>query len=397
MKINIATILPVIALVRAPWPPAIELDGPDPHIESWSPGDSITVFAGEYKIDSMALAKAVHFDVYHLGLVFRNERLHEWLSVEFFMADAEGVASMFAPTSVDEALWELPIWEQIGLYMTGSALKYFSWENQAVVSIKHWGRRKPKSYTELTLIGETHADELHAVLDWIHSEYTANGLSYDVWGLYQDNVRIRRSRICYDFVEDVIGRMRIRLAEPETIVFREGVVMNVVFLRDMDVENNPRHARDYLRYMRVLSQHSAQIAAHLVYTRMVVAKFALLGLPYIMGLERVVEVGFENFGAENYCRRRMVLKNLERDTSQVPRVDVFTDPDPVECLFPTQSLEEIQKFITFTWTDWMVLGEFWLDNFLVGRDGDDGIAAWWYSLVVGAVVAVGVVGRTKCR
>ena len=135
--------------------------------------------------------------------------------------------------------------------------------------------------------------------------------------------------------------------------------MRIRGMKKLNMNNSfsAKSQRDYFRYLRIIRNHLDEISLHLIYTRIVLTKFSMLGVPFILKLDKgeFYQIDFFPDGG-NYCRR--ILNNSNQ----------IGDNEIIKCMFPSQTIGELEKYVSFFWEDYAIVFEMWLDRIFFSNE-----------------------------
>ena len=202
-------------------------------------GSKIFVYIGRNKINSIpaSIDGSKFFDLFHISLVFYKS--DEWISLELFMSDPLDIPGMFAPRQNDDGGGE-------------------QWTNRASIKLEWLGRldRRPNEFEQLISIGETNGSQFGKVLKFIVEKIQKNNFSiiYDVFTIVDEDTNkiIRPARSCFEFIQDILSVMHIKLSEPIVTYSRDTVFVrakNVVVHQQPYSEEIVNTYKDFLTHL----------------------------------------------------------------------------------------------------------------------------------------------------
>jgi hypothetical protein len=249
-------------------------------------------------------------------------------------------------------------------------------------------------FQDMRHIGTTTAGELKRVRTWVIEEYAAQNethpFTFDMWQIYNasTNERIRKSRMCHDFLEDVLGRLQfsdtsdVMAVDSKVSVFRDSLNLNITQWTNVDMSNN-KIRRDYQRFLRFFQNHIYEATRDMSFSRVTVTKIITLGLPFILFLDgnKYVKLSPSMHGVFNYCRMPM---DFVKDQPYVP---AKLDDERKQCFLPHYNYFEFKENIRFTFADYLIWAEQKLDDAIFGVDGN-GVDLWTHLALVTETLVV---------
>lgn len=355
----------------------------DNNLESWHEEDFIEVYLAEYHLEHAGLNSWVGFSTAHMAVMFQNPRNRKWFVMDSYAQSAETVANLVMPSiPPDSPFNTMSLWERLVVYLQGGIVEFLKWDNAGYVRTHE---EKSDEFEDLRHIGTVLGRDVIALRQWAIREYARQNLThpftFDMWQIFNGstNERIRKSRMCHDFVEEILGRIKFVKNEDPTYsmyaeehagpisINRDGLNLNVTHWEELDM-TNAKIRRDYQRFLRFFRNHIYQATSDLFISRMTVTKLIALGIPTILFLDgnKWMRLTLSKYGAFNYCRMPM---DFERGKSYLPSK---LNDTRHECFMPPYNYHDFQDRMRFTLSDLLLAAEQKLDDALFGVDGRGG-------------------------
>ena len=369
---------------------SVELE--DNNLEKWQDKDVVEVYLAEYQLQHMALSSWLGFSTSHMGVMFQNPLRRKWYVMDSFAKSAETIANIVMPSIPPYSpLHDMSFWQRTLAYLNGDIVDYLSWDNLGYVRMRE---ERTDEFQDMRHIGTTTAGELKRVRTWVIEEYAAQNethpFTFDMWQIYNasTNERIRKSRMCHDFLEDVLGRLQfsdtsdVMAVDSKVSVFRDSLNLNITQWTNVDMSNN-KIRRDYQRFLRFFQNHIYEATRDMSFSRVTVTKIITLGLPFILFLDgnKYVKLSPSMHGVFNYCRMPM---DFVKDQPYVP---AKLDDERKQCFLPHYNYFEFKENIRFTFADYLIWAEQKLDDAIFGVDGN-GVDLWTHLALVTETLVV---------
>ena len=381
---------------------ALELE--DNNLESWTDSDFVEVYLAEYVIQRMALSSWLRFSTSHMAVVFQNPRKRKWFLVDSFAKSAETIANIVMPSIAPDSPFNfMSFTERMLAYWRGDIVDYLTWDNAAYVRTHE---DKSDEFQDMKHVGTIRGEDVKNLREWIVEDYAVQNethpFTFDMWQIYNasTNERIRKSRMCHDFIEEVLGRLNfIENTDPvygqysadleeKISVFRDSLNLNITEWHEVDI-TNPKIRRDYQRFLRFFRNHIYEATRDMSFLRVTVTKVITLGIPFIVFLDgnKYVKLTPSLYGVFNYCRMPM---DFERGKPYVP---AKLDDERQECFLPPYNYNEFQESVRFTFSDYLIAIEQKLDDAVFGTDGQGGDAFHYLVLTIETSVVLFAITR----
>jgi hypothetical protein len=288
-------------------------------------------------------------------------------------------------------------WERTLAYINGDIVDYLSWDNLGYVRMRE---ERTDEFQDMRHIGTTTGAELKRIREWVINEYAVQNethpFTFDMWQIYNasTNMRIRKSRKCHDFLEDVLGQLKfsdttnVMTVDRKVSVYRDSLNLNITRWEDVDMTNK-KIRRDFQRFLRFFQNHIYEATRDLSYSRVTVTKVITLGMPFILYLDgnKYVKLSPSMHGVFNYCRMPMDFVKDE------PYVPARLDDERKQCFMPVYNYYEFKESIRFTFADYLIWAEQKLDDALFGVDGK-GVDVWTHLALITETLVI-VIAFTK--
>lgn len=355
----------------------------DNNLEAWADDDYVEVYLAEYTLQHVALSTWLGFSTSHMAVMFQNPRKRKWFLLDSFAKSAETIANLIMPSvAPNSPINTMPFFDRIAAYLRGELVDYLTWDNAGYVRTHE---DKSDEFQDMKHVGTITGKELKNLREWAITEYAAQNethpFTFDMWQLYNasTNMRIRKSRMCHDFVEEILGRLKfVKNLDPvygiytenhagSISVFRDSLNLNITKWETVDMSNR-KVRRDLQRVLRFFRNHIYEATRDISFSRTTVTKVITLGLPLALFLDgnRYVKVTLSTVGAFNYCRMPMDFKLGE------PYVPAKLDDDRQQCFLPTYDYHDFKDSIRFTFSDYLIAFEQKIDDIIFGVDGNGG-------------------------
>jgi hypothetical protein len=347
----------------------------DDNLERWQPDDRVEVYLAEYTLQHVSLSAWLGFSTAHMAVVFQNPRIRKWYVMDSFARSAETIANIIMPSiSPDSPYNQMSLWARIVSYLRGDLVRYLTWDNLGYVRLRE--DKTDDEFRDMQHIGATTASEVKRIRSWVTDVYTGQGavtpFTFDMWQIYNATTseRIRRSRMCHDFVEEVLGMIQFKDQDeiPTIDIFRDSLNLNVTTWQIVDIEN-AKITRDYQRFLRFFRNHVYESTRDLKHSVITITKFIALGLPFMLFLDgnTYVKVGLAEYGVLNYCRMPMHFDKGE------PYIPAKLDDESQQCFLPSYVMSEVLGRVRFTLADYAIWFEQHIDDAIFGVDGNVGV------------------------
>lgn len=359
----------------------------DNNLERWKDSDRVEVYLGEYAMQHVGLGAWLGFSTTHMAVVFQNSRNNKWFVMDSFARSAETISNIVMPSIPPNSPWNrMNWWEKLVTYFRGGVVDFLVWDNAGFVRLRE---DKTDEFHNLEHLGAIYGNQLKSIRSWVLDEYTKqtedNPFTFDMWQVYNasNNVRIRKSRMCHDFVEDVLGRITfidssaedshdileasLHGASPVVSAYRDSLNLNITSWELVDISNQ-KIRRDYQRFLRFFRNHIYEATRDMGYSRVTVTKLVTLGLPLINPLDgnKYYRLSLAEHGAFNYCRMPMDFVKGQ------PYVPAKLDDPRKTCAFPHYVYDEFKNVVKFTLSDYLIWLEQKIDDALFGKNGQGG-------------------------
>ena len=333
----------------------------DNNLEKWMNTDWIEVYLGEYKLQDLAVRNGIKFQVHHMGVLFQNVRNRKWYEMDFYAKSADTIANVMMP-SIRPSFGEMTWWEKLVAYWNGDFVNHLVWDNLGYVRVRE---EKTGEFHELMHVGSTRGQEVLNLRQWLVDTYAINTadapLIFDMWSLYNatNNVRVRSSHNCHDFVEQVLARIKFEETNGMVSFYRDSLSLNVTSMVKLDMSQT-KNRRDYQRFLRFLSNHVYESTKDIAHSAVTVTKFIQLGIPFIIFLDGkdFYQVNLSKVFGLNYCRLPM---DFEKDSLYV---SARLNDTRISCHLPILDADTHYESVTLTLADLLIFAEFKLDNLL---------------------------------
>jgi hypothetical protein len=314
------------------------LEGFPVHFNQWvvnnpwtDEGSRVFVYLGTNKINSIPSSAdgKQFFDFYHSSLVFyRND---EWFCLELYMNNAFDIPAMFSPTDS------------------------MTWSNEAFIRMHFIGHRnsRPTEFENLISIGETNGKEFAKILMFVfdYIRKMESPLRYDVFTLInEDNEIIRSARSCFEFIEKILGIMEMKLSEPIVSYTRDTVFVRIMHAKMHALPYPDEVVEKYNNFLSQLNPDLDRISKHVVYLRIVFAKFYHSQTNWWFGgldNDEIWEVTLSPNHTDNGCKELVTL--IPTRQGELGRVNVLRSgwsTNSSACVLPHQHMHELKKFIS---------------------------------------------------
>ena len=358
----------------------------DNNLERWKDSDRVEVYLGEYAMQHVGLSAWLGFSTTHMAVVFQNSRNNKWYVMDSFARSAETIANIVMPSIPPNSPWNsMDWWEKLVTYFRGGVVDYLVWDNAGFVRLRE---DRTDEFHNLEHLGAIHGAQLKSLRSWVIDEYTKqtedNPFTFDMWQVYNasTNERIRKSRMCHDFVEDVLGRINfidthlddeltlsasLHGASASVSTYRDSLNLNITRWELIDMTNR-KNRRDYQRFLRFFRNHIYEATRDMGYSRVTVTKLVTLGLPLINPLDgnKYYRLSLAELGAFNYCRMPMDFVKGQ------PYVAAKLDDPRKTCALPHYVYDEFKDVVKFTFSDYLIWAEQKLDDAIFGKNGEGG-------------------------
>ena len=342
----------------------------DNNLENWAPTDWVEVYLGEYKLQDLAQRNGIKFQVHHMGVLFQNVRKRKWYEMDFYARSADTIANVIMPSVRPDSVWSsLSLWGKIAAYIRGDLINDLVWDNLGFVRVRE---EKTGEFHELMHIGSTLGKDVFKVREWLVNEYSVHlpplqPFTFDMWTLYNGstNARVRSSRNCHDFAEEVLAQIEFRDTPEKTVsVYRDSLAVNITELIPLDMTNE-KTRRDYQRFLRFLRNHVYESTRDIGYSAVTITKFVKLGLPFIILLDgtEFYEIRISKEFGLNYCRFPM---DYTKGESYVP---ALLNDTRTYCYLPVIEADAFyQSHVTLTVADLLIYAEYRIDEFFCNSE-----------------------------
>jgi hypothetical protein len=355
----------------------------DNNLESWRDDDYVEVYLAEYHLQHMGLNSWIDFSTAHMAVMFQNPGNRKWFVMDSYAKSAETIANLVMPSiSPSSPLNSMSFWEKLGVYIRGEIVDYLTWDNAGYVRTHE---DKSHEFQDLRHIGTVSGANVKDLREWAVREYAAQNethpFTFDMWQIYDGttNERVRKSRMCHDFVEEILGRIKfIKNDDPVYGVlsedhfgpirlYRDGFNLNVTHWEEMDM-SYAKTRRDFQRFLRFMRNHIYEATRDVPFFRIMISKMIALGMPAILFLDgnKWMKLSLSKYGAFNYCRMPMEFEPGK------PYVAAKLNDPRKQCFLPDFNYNEFHDKVRFTLADHLVSVEQKLDDFLFGVDGRGG-------------------------
>ena len=383
----------------------------DNNLERWRDSDRVEVYLGEYAMQHVGLNAWLGFASTHMAVVYQNTRINKWYVMDRFAKSAQTISNIVMPSIPPNSWWNRMNWiEKFLTYIRGGLVDLLVWDNAGFVRLRE---DKTDEFQNLEHLGAVNGSQVKEIRSWVVNDYTKQSaqdpFTFDMWQLYNSSSgeRIRKSRMCHDFVEDVLARLDFIPAPQQdeeesddsfesvfhsgtngVSSFRDSLNLNVSSYEFIDI-SNPKIRRDYQRFLRFFRNHIYEATRDMNFARVTATKFITFGLPLILPLEggKYFRVHLAEEGTMNYCRMPM---DLNRGQPYVP--SKLDDPRKL-CALPHFIYNEFKHVVKFSLFDYLILIEQRLDDAISGKDGE-GADPWLHFRFVLESTAI-VFGLTK--
>ncbi len=370
---------------------SLELE--DNNLEQWLDEDFVEVYLAEYHLQHMALSSWIGFSTSHMAVMFQNPRNRKWFVMDSYAKNAETIANLVMPSiAPNSPLNSMSLWERLVLYFKGGYVDYLTWDNAGYVRTHE---DKSQEFQDLRHIGTVRGKDIKDLREWVINDYAKQNethpFTFDMWQIYNasNNERIRKSRMCHDFVEEILGRIKfVKNEDPVygvydddsvgTIsVYRDGLNLNVTDWKEVDMKK-PKFKRDFQRFLRFFRNHIYEATRDMSFSRITTTKMIMLGMPIMAFLDgyRFVRVELSKYGSFNYCRMPM---DFEKGKAYVP---AKLNDTRQQCFLPHYNYYDFHDSIRFTFADYMIAIEQKLDDIIFGVDGEGGDILSHFTLIL---------------
>lgn len=356
----------------------------DNKVGLWGDDDEVELYLGEQLINDNAMLESLGFRTTHMGVFFHNRWKKKWLGFDFGASEFSSVAGLILPMLKYE--WnDLPLWKQIWKYLNGEAVEYLQWNHHASVRIDD---DKPTEFRNLDLAGVTNGANAKAIRKWVTEEYTRQDerpFTFDLYTIYDGatNERLRKSRTCHDFVEDVLMRVNFTDGKKHISVFKDTFNFNTSRFEEIEF-SLAKSRRDFMRFLRMLRKRVHHATADLPSMLNMFAIFSYYDLPYIILIDgdKYMRVSFTKEHIANYCR--MPLDITVGEPINPPKYSDLR----VTCRFERYDVNTLLKKTRLSLSEWFILIEQSIDDFLFGRDGKGGVARYWEAIFASTAAVI---------
>lgn len=340
----------------------------DNNLDEWRDTDRVEVYLAEYELQHFGLSGWLGFSTAHMGVVFQNPRINKWYVIDSFAESGGTIASIIMPSVAPESEWNnLNFIQRIFSYFRGEIINSLVWENKGLVRMLE---HRTDEYQDLVHLGATSAIYLKNVREWIINKYTRDDpFTFDMWQIYNasTNERLRKSRMCHDLVEDILQMLALEMNDGELSVFRDSLNLNVTSWEELDMTSG-KSRRDYQRFFRFFKNHVYEATREMSFTRIMLAKFIKLKIPFILFLDgkRYFRATLADYSVINYCRMPLEM------TQGQPFVPAKLDDPRQHCSIQRLDVEMLEGKLSFTIFDIAI----WIEQII-----DDAISdgsAWSY-------------------
>ena len=371
----------------------------DNNLEQWKEDDFIEVYLGEYYLQHFALSSWLGFSTSHMAVMFQNPRIRKWFVMDSYAKSAETIANLVMPSIAPMSpLNSMSLFERLWAYIHGEIINYLEWDNAGYVRTHE---DKSEEFQDLRHIGTARGRDLIKLREWVVNEYSSQNethpFTFDMWQIYNSstNERIRKSRMCHDFMEEILGRINFVKNEdpvfgiysqdqPDIVsVFRDSLNLNVTSWDVLDI-SNVKIRRDYQRFLRFFRNHIYEATRDMSFTRVTVTKLITLGMPFILFLDgnKYVRLGLSLYGPVNYCRMPMDFVKGKA------YVAAKLDDDRRQCFLPDYDYNEFKESVRFTFADYILALEQKIDDIFFGLDGNGGDSMSHFLLIVESLIVL---------
>jgi hypothetical protein len=326
------------------------------------------VYLAEYTLQHVGLSAWLGFSTAHMAIIFQNPKIRKWYVMDQFAKSAETIANLIMPSISPDSPWnQMNMVQKIFAYLQGQVVDFLAWDNLGYVRMRE--DKASGEFQDMQHIGSTTGGEVRRVRDWVINDLTrqdeGNLFTFDMWQIYNGstNVRIRKSKMCHDFIEDVL--QMIKFTDDEDIsVFRDSLNLNVTSWEIVDMTNK-KIRRDYQRFLRFFRNHVYESTRDLRHSEVTLTKFHLLKLPFILFLDgdKYAKMTLSGYSILNYCRMPM---HFEKGKPYVPAK--LDDPHQ-QCFLKSVHAHDNLPRVRFTLSDYAIWIEQMIDDALFGVDG----------------------------
>ena len=376
----------------------------DNNLESWLDEDFVEVYLGEYHLQHMALSSWIGFSTSHMAVMFQNPRNRKWFVMDSYAKSAETIANLVMPSiAPNSPLNSMSFLERLNVYINGGIIDYLTWDNAGYVRTHE---EKSHEFQDLRHIGTVRGGDVKKLREWVVTDYAAQNethpFTFDMWQIYNatSNERIRKSRMCHDFVEEILARITfVKNDDPiygvyteeyhgPVSIYRDGLNLNVTHWEEMDM-TNAKVRRDFQRFLRFFRNHIYEATRDMSTSLVTTTKMITLGMPFILFLDgnKWVKLSLSHYGSFNYCRMPM---DFERGKSYTAAK--LNDPRQ-QCFLPQYNYYEFNDKIRFNLADYMIAIEQKIDDILFGIDGHGGDILGHLAIVVESTVLLVAISR----
>ena len=377
----------------------------DNNLELWKPEDYVEVYLGEYHLQHFALSSWLGFSTSHMAVLFQNPRLRKWFVMDSYAKSAETIANLVMPSiAPNSPLNTMSFLDRLWAYINGDILSYLVWDNAGYVRTHE---EKSEEFQDLRHIGTARGVDIINLREWVVNEYAfqneTHPFTFDMWQIYNGstNERIRKSRMCHDFMEEILGRIKFvknddpvygiySEEQPESVsTFRDSLNLNVTSWEILDI-TNAKIRRDYQRFLRFFKNHIYEATRDMSFSRVTVTKMITLGMPFILFLDgnKYVKLGISPYGPVNYCRMPM---DFIRGKEYIP---AKLDDDRMQCFLPNYDYNEFKESVRFTLADYLLGLEQKIEDVVFGLDGKGGIYFSSAGLIIESTIII--IAVAKC-
>ena len=344
----------------------------DNNLERWLDSDPVEVYLAEYHLQHMDLSAWLGFSTSHMAVLFQNPRIRKWYVMDSFARSAETIANIIMPSiSPHSPLTGMSWWQRLLAYVNGDFVHYLSWDNLGYVRMRE---DKTDEFQDMQHVGTTTGLELKKIREWVVTDFSKHDgdtvFTFDMWQIYNGstNERVRKSRMCHDFIEDVLGRLKFvdtgDAHQTKVSMFRDSLNLNITEWEVVDI-GNAKIRRDYQRFLRFFRNHVYEATRDLRYSRVTLSKLVKLNLPFILFLDgdKYVRMTLSEYSVINYCRMPM---DFVKGKVYVP---ARLDDDRQQCFMPQFNVHDVVSTVRFTLSDYAIWLEQRIDDLLFGVDG----------------------------